>query len=655
MTIGTAARVLVSCNGASTVFPIAIQAYQATDITVVHTTAAGGESTLILNSDYSLAATGTLAPPAQTLTTLAGTPYPAGDTLQAFINPVQSQQTQYVQGQQFPSAAVQSNVDRLTQMVQRLQDQVSRALIAPDGDVSPLMTLVPATSRAGLTQMYDSFGNSTVGTPVTGTITGAIIANLLNAITTTAPTADKVRSAAELAAGVTPVNFAYAPGNVLRYGVNTTPGTTNMSGAIQAAANQSAFSGGSPAYLPSGQYNIGTTTITVPQYGELKGDGHNSQILYSGSGVAILASAGSISVWRRTSIHGLLISTSTGVDGIKINNIGNFETYQNEITGFANAGIHITGTSGNASINQWVWSNTCYGNAYGLVADGVNNINQVAIHHNQFEGNLLGGIYVTVAGKGWSIQGNDIEGNCGSGGAAQLYINGGNATGIDIGGNYLESTVNLPCIIFGDTQAAWGANIHGNYFQADVAVTNAIVLGNTAGGAFGVDVAGNAFSGTFTNAINANIAFGVKAGPNYTAAGIVHFVVDTINGSTGCVEFTTGNGMVTRSGADTGQVVGLTYGTTVATNAALGRLFSITVTNAVAFTISTPTNLAVGMYITYEITNSSGGAMGVITWTGFKLQGGAFTNPGANTITFVTFYYDGGSLRQIAPSCNVPV
>lgn len=232
MTIGTSARVSVNCDGITKIFPIAIQAYQATDITVIHTTAAGSEVTLILNSDYSLSASGTLAPPAQTLTTLSATAFPAGDTLQAFINPVQSQQTQYVQGQQFPSLAVQTNVDRLTQMVQRLQDQLNRAIIAPDGDVSPVMALVPASQRANLAQLYDSFGNATVGLPVTGTMTGQIIANLLNAITTTAPTADRVRTAAEIAAGVTPINFAYASGDSRRMAPDTT-GATDVTTKLQ--------------------------------------------------------------------------------------------------------------------------------------------------------------------------------------------------------------------------------------------------------------------------------------------------------------------------------------------------------------------------------------------------------------------------------------
>src|SRR5581483_4505367 len=45
------------------------------------------------------------------------------------------------------------------------------------------------------------------------------------------------RVAAEINAGVTPTNATHAPGHVYRYGTNTKPGTTDMTQAINAAAN----------------------------------------------------------------------------------------------------------------------------------------------------------------------------------------------------------------------------------------------------------------------------------------------------------------------------------------------------------------------------------------------------------------------------------
>ena len=152
-------RVSFACDGTTTVFPVNIQAYLATDFTVILTapsSAGGGETTLVLNSAYSMVSSGTLAPPWWTLTTLGGTPYASGYSLQVILEPAQTQVTQYVQGQAFPSAAVQQNFDRLTQMVIRLQDQINRTVIAPDGDVSPVMLLPSAAARANLSPYFNS-------------------------------------------------------------------------------------------------------------------------------------------------------------------------------------------------------------------------------------------------------------------------------------------------------------------------------------------------------------------------------------------------------------------------------------------------------------------------------------------------------------------
>jgi len=67
-----------------------------------------------------------------------------------------------------------------------------------------------------------------------GAITQSIVGELLNP-----------RTAAEIAAGVTPTSYAYQPLDARRYGTNTTPGTTNMTSAIQAAISvASAMDGG---------------------------------------------------------------------------------------------------------------------------------------------------------------------------------------------------------------------------------------------------------------------------------------------------------------------------------------------------------------------------------------------------------------------------
>lgn len=69
------------------------------------------------------------------------------------------------------------------------------------------------------------------------------------------------QTAAEIAAGVIPVNFWYPPGYPDRFGTNTTPGITDMTLAVQAAINScDTYTG-----LPGSIY--GVTTVTFPPLG----------------------------------------------------------------------------------------------------------------------------------------------------------------------------------------------------------------------------------------------------------------------------------------------------------------------------------------------------------------------------------------------------
>jgi len=69
---------------------------------------------------------------------------------------------------------------------------------------------------------------------------------------------------AETAASVTPVNFQYPEGNVLRYGTNTTPGTTDMTTPIQNAHAVSVAGDYNTVVFPGGNYLF--TTLTWSPY-----------------------------------------------------------------------------------------------------------------------------------------------------------------------------------------------------------------------------------------------------------------------------------------------------------------------------------------------------------------------------------------------------
>lgn len=85
----------------------------------------------------------------------------------------------------------------------------------------------------------------------------------------------KVQTAAERLAGVTPVNFAYPPGDIRRYGTNTTPGTTDMTSAFTTALALN-----KRVYVPEAAapyYVSGPFIVNDSNY--LYGDGRNSQII----------------------------------------------------------------------------------------------------------------------------------------------------------------------------------------------------------------------------------------------------------------------------------------------------------------------------------------------------------------------------------------
>lgn len=233
MTISSSvARVTFNCDGSTQTFPVPMQAYLATDFLVIHNSTA-----LVLNSDYTMVASGTLNPQLWSMSTTLV--YPPTDKLQVILNPTQTQLTQYVTNQAFPSPAVQANVDRLTQMVIRLQDKLSRAVIAPDIDVSPAVQLPAASARANTYQGYDANGNLLLFNLL---LSGAVLSTA-----TLAPFLGLSITAQEIAAGVVPFNSAYPELDVRRYG---------------------AFSGNSAAQNTTALQS-GISVLAQHQYGEL--------------------------------------------------------------------------------------------------------------------------------------------------------------------------------------------------------------------------------------------------------------------------------------------------------------------------------------------------------------------------------------------------
>ncbi len=91
-----------------------------------------------------------------------------------------------------------------------------------------------------------------------------------------------------------------------------------------------------------------------------------------------------------------------------------------------------------------------------------------------------------------------------------------------------------------------------------------------------------------------------------------------------------------------------TYGVSIAIDQSLGDIFVITVTDAVAFTIANPSPSVRGQHLLFDIVNSSGGAMGAITWGASYKLAGAFTNPANGKRRTILFYNNGSSLIEVS-------
>jgi len=97
----------------------------------------------------------------------------------------------------------------------------------------------------------------------------------------------------------------------------------------------------------------------------------------------------------------------------------------------------------------------------------------------------------------------------------------------------------------------------------------------------------------------------------------------------------------------TGELVTLPYSASIQIDMAKAHQYQIVANNASAFTINTPINGLQGDELIITIANTSGGALGTITWGGqFKMS--AWTSPATANNRSITFRYNGTVWREIS-------
>ena len=297
----------------------------------------------------------------------------AGTIITLYRNIVIARITQFAQNGTFFSANFNNEFNRIYLIMQQLQESLlpggtsAFALMVPNSNSPQPTTLLTPASYANKYLSFDAFGNPQ---PALLTSSGSLTASIITGLTS--PT-----TAAETAAGVTVINYGYAIGCVDRYGTNTTPGSTDMTTAMNAAAAVCMIAGGklsfgSPAlYLVTSPINL--TVTGGPDVGGVlvEGFGGNDNgfgILANHTGVAVFDCTGNDGVkFRDICIHTTGSSPKTGILTARNAGGGSLITrYENvRILGsFSVAPFYNYGSEDDVHIGCYYWNtNTAAGTA----------------------------------------------------------------------------------------------------------------------------------------------------------------------------------------------------------------------------------------------------------------------------------------------------
>jgi hypothetical protein len=196
--------------------------------------------------------------------------------------------------------------------------------------------------------LQDQFGNTiwTQDQIPGGFVPGSqFIASVLAALLepyTSAPILNSLaQTAAELAAGVTPVNYAYAPGDIRRYGALTSAGdnSTAILAAIAQAQQSTGTVTGASIYVPTGTWKHASALVVSSGPVRIYGDGIAASILQKTANVVSIAVNGSNLTLENIQILGT--SGSDTNDGIQVNTTGHARLSQVASNHHGGHGINV--------------------------------------------------------------------------------------------------------------------------------------------------------------------------------------------------------------------------------------------------------------------------------------------------------------------------
>ena len=195
MTISTTiSRISHNGNGVTTAFSFPYRFLQNADLVVIRVNADATETTLVLNTDYTLA--GADADAGGTVTCTVA---PASGTRLVIFRSVEvTQEVDYITGDSFPAETHERALDRLTMVAQQLQDAVDRSAKLSETSTADADTLV-----ANINSLAAIEDDVSAVAAIDGDVTD--VAAIDSNVTTVAGIAANVTTVAGVAANVTTV------------------------------------------------------------------------------------------------------------------------------------------------------------------------------------------------------------------------------------------------------------------------------------------------------------------------------------------------------------------------------------------------------------------------------------------------------------------
>lgn len=426
--------------------------------------------------------------------------------------------------------------------------------------------------------------------------------------------------------------------------------------------------------LPDGGFKI-TATLAIDERSGLVLRGTGMRGFNNGTGLT--GGLGSVIIWAGNTTDPAIKVTGSAdvtIDQVKIfaqtsspldtgiryetktgrlnthNALRNVGVFSDGILGSLHYGVRfVAGTGGDANNDQGMFD---YLTLAGYDTAGIDINHAQSVDHRFYNLIIGSGVGTTTygitaaTGATFSVYGGGGGGHSG----ADFNVRGTAFSPITISDFHTENSAHF-LITQGGTpiNAAGGVTLIGcSFTDGSVAANGRVIDFETQGPLTIIN-----FESNFSTAKNKSIYYDATGLDtyNFTVVGLVFLTSATNVFSnfqptfmTG-LEVVNGGGVTGQKSKYTSSEILLTYGATIATDAGLGSSFRIDPNNGTAFTVSFPTNGVKGQRLMYCIRNISGGALGVITWTSFKMA--AFTNPANGFNRCIEFKFDGFNYYEI--------